>query len=134
MRARLQHELEHLRERYPKVEHKDHGGEDWFRLPRYRLPDGWRLNGKPVSEVSIVFKIGAAYPSGEAYSFAAPAGLDYKGTTPVNTSSAAGCPFEGSWLQFSWAPEGWAPASDVRKGSNLLAWVRSFAQRFEQGA
>jgi hypothetical protein len=134
MRARIEQELALLRERYPEIEHKEHAGEDWLRLPRYPFPAGWRINGEPVREAPIVFKVGAAYPSGEPYGFAAPAGINFNGQPPTNTGSPVNYPFEGGWQHFSWAPDDWAPMSDVGKGSNLLAWVRSFARRLEEGA
>lgn len=134
MRARIEQELTLLRERYPEIEHKEHAGEDWFRLPRYPFPAGWRINGDPVAEAAIVFKIVAAYPSGEPYGFAAPAGINFNGKPPTNAGSPVNYPFEGSWQHFSWAPDGWAPTSDARNGSNLVAWVRSFTRRLEEGA
>jgi hypothetical protein len=135
MRARIEQELALLRERYPDIEHRENAGEDWFRLPRYRFPDGWRVNGEPISEAPIVFKIGAAYPSGEPYGFAAPAGINFKGSPPGNPGSPVNPPFDGSWQHFSWSPDGdWAPTAVARNGSNLWTWVRSFAHRLEEGA
>ena len=60
--------------------------------------------------------------------------MNFKGTTPNNSTAAAVPPFGGSWLQLSWSPETWFPEVDVRKGSNLLAWVRSFSERLKEGA
>ena len=134
MRARIEQELALLRQHYPDIEHKEHGGEDWFRLPRYPFPAGWRINDAAISETSIVFKIVAAYPTGEPYGFGASAGINFNGTPPNNTGSAVASPFEGAWQHFSWAPDGWTPTSEVRKGSNLVSWVRSFAERLGEGA
>jgi hypothetical protein len=134
VRARIEQELALLRERFPDIEHKEHAGEDWFRLPRYSVPPGWRINEQPISEATIVFKIGGAYPSGEQYGFAMPAGINFNGSPPDSVGSPVAFPFEGSWQHFSWAPDGWAPTGDVRGGSNLLVWVRSFARRLEEGA
>ena len=134
MRARIEQELSLLRRHYPEIEHKEHAGEDWFRIPRYPFPPGWRINETAITEAPVVFKIVATYPTGEPYGFAAPAGINFKGQPPSNPGSAVASPFEGSWQHFSWAPDGWAPTSDVRKGSNLLVWARSFGHRLKEGA
>lgn len=134
MRSRIEQELALLRAYYPDIEHKEQAGEDWFRLPRYPFPPGWRIGDTEISEAPVVFKIVASYPGGEPYGFAAPAGINFKGAQPMNTGSPVNYPFEGSWQHFSWSPDGWRPTGDVRKSSNLLAWVRSFAQRLKEGA
>jgi hypothetical protein len=134
MRPRIEQELALLRSFYPDIEHKEHGGEDWFRLPRYAFPAGWRIGNEPIVAAPIVFKIVASYPTGEPYGFAAPTGINFNGTPPQNTGSAVSPPFKGSWQHFSWAPDGWAPSGDPRKEPNLLSWVRSFAQRLKEGA
>lgn len=134
MRPRIAEELALLRERHEGVDHKEQAGEDWFKIPRYPFPPGWRIGNEPIEHAPIVFKIGAAYPTGEPYGFLAPAGINYKGSPPGNPGSSVAPPFEGSWQHFSWAPDGWAPTTEVRKGSNLLAWVRSFTHRLKEGA
>lgn len=134
MRPRIAQELALLRRYYPDIEHIEHGGEDWFRLPSYAFPTGWRIGQDTVETAPVVFKIVASYPTGEPYGFATPAGINYNGTPPNNTGSAVAPPFAGSWQHFSWAPDGWTPSADPAKGSNLLAWVRSFAQRLKEGA
>lgn len=136
MRARIESELALLRERYPDVEHVEHAGEDWFRLPTYPFPPGWQIGGEPVLRTApIFFKVNAGYPSAEPYAFATPAPITYQGTAPQNVSPAAAPPFGGQWTQFSWAPDGgWVPSADPSKGSNLVAWVRGFHQRLAQGA
>lgn len=134
MRARMEQELGLLRECYADIEHKEHGGEDWFRLPRYPFPPGWRIGEAAISEAPVVFRIVAAYPTGEPYGFATPAGINFDGNPPQNTGSPVNYPFEGSWQHFSWSPDGWQPSADARKGSNLLVWVRSFTHRLKEGA
>ena len=134
MRLRIEQELSLLRLYYPEIEHKEHAGEDWFRLPRYPFPPDWCIKDRAIIEAPIAFKIVAAYPTGEPYGFAAPAGINFNGKPPKNTGSAVSFPFEGLWQHFSWSPDGWEPTSDVRKGSNLLVWVRSFAHRLQEGA
>lgn len=134
MRPRIEQELVLLRKHYPDIEHKEDSGEDWFRLPRYPFPTGWQIGDKPIEAAPVAFKIVASYPTGEPYGFAAPGGINFKGTPPQQTGSAVSPPFEGSWQHFSWAPDGWAPTADAAAGSNLFAWVRSFAQRLKEGA
>lgn len=135
MRARIEQELTLLRRYYPDIEHKEAGGEDWFRLPSYPFPPGWLLNGAEVVTAPIVFKVTAAHPGADPYAFLTPAGLTFKGTAPGSTG-AGSCPaFDGAWLQFSWSPDGtWTPTANIEKGSNLYSWVRSFAKRLAEGA
>lgn len=135
MRARIEQELALLADHFPGVEHRQHAGEDWFRLPSYPFPAGWRIEDVAITAAPIVFKVGPAYPSSEPYGFYAPAGINFRGSTPRNPGSGTQPPFEGGWQHFSWAPDGsWVPANDVRQGSNLLAWVRGFAHRLREGA
>ncbi len=135
MRARIEHELALLRERYPDVEHVEHAGEDWFRLPTYAFPPGWRIGSEAVQTSPLFFKVNAGYPTAEPYAFAVPAGINHQGTAPQNASPAAAPPFGGEWTQFSWAPDGgWSPSSDASKGANLVAWARSFSRRLAEGA
>lgn len=136
MRERIKAEFELLLQSYDDVLHAEAGGEDWFRVPRYILPDGWTIAEKKIAEIPVAFVITTGYPDAEPYGFFAPDGLKFNGTAPGSTGSPPKpVPFDGSWMHFSWSPEGtWAPRADVRKGSNLLVWARSFAQRFESGA
>ncbi len=135
MRPRIQAELALLREAYGDVGHEEAGGEDWFRLPTYSLPEGWSVNGERRTAVPIVFLIKADYPSNPAYGFLTPAGLTFKGETPQNTADAPGpVPFEGDWMLFSWYCKDWQESSEARQGSNLLSWCRSFATRLSEGA
>ena len=133
MRKRIAQELGLLRKYYPDIEHMEHAGEDWFRIPGYAFPAGWRINDEELGVASVVFRIIAAYPTGEPYAFFTPAGINFSDKEPANTTAANDVPFDGAWRQFSWSPDGWAPTADVRKGSNLAAWVRSFALRLKQG-
>lgn len=134
MRARLAQELAQLREFFPDVEHREHDGVDWFYVSNYRFPPGWKIGGNAIANAPIVFKLVATYPGGEPYGFAVPAGINFKGQPPGNPGSPVSPPFAGNWQHFSWAPEGWSPNANPREGSNLLAWVRSFAQRLAEGA
>ena len=134
MRARLAEEVAHAREFYPDLEHIEHSAVDWFRVPTYRVPPGWRIGEKDINSAPIVFKLVSTYPQGEPYGFAAPLGINFNDQSPQNPGSAVSPPFEGNWQHFSWAPDGWHPSAKPREGSNLLAWIRSFAQRLAEGA
>lgn len=134
MRARLAEEIAYAREFYPELKHTEHAEVDWFLVPQYRFPPGWRIGEKEIDGAPIVFKLVSTYPEGEPYGFAAPAGINFKGQPPANPGSAVSPPFDGSWQHFSWAPDGWYPSAKLREGSNLLAWIRSFAQRLAEGA
>jgi hypothetical protein len=136
MRARIEDELKLLRAVYGTVEHAEAGGEDWFRISSYSIPQGWLLNGELVSKIPVVFLIKGDYPGGAPYGFLSPAGLTFGGKPPQSTGGPPkAVPFTGDWLHFSWQPEsGWQPTNDPSKGSNLVSWARSFAARLREGA
>ena len=134
MRPRIGEELALLRQFYPDVQHAAPATDDWFLLPRYALPPGWRIGEAEVSASALCFSVGGGYPQAAPYAFLLPAGINFRGTAPGNTTTSTNSPFAGAWLQFSWSAESWFPQSDARKGSNLLVWVRSFADRLKEGA
>ncbi|RWI62447.1 MAG: hypothetical protein EOR30_33650 [Mesorhizobium sp.] len=135
MRARITDELALLRRHFGDLEHAEARGEDWFRIPRFVLPDGWRIGKQPVSELPVCFLVKGNYPGDAPYGFLAPAGLNFNGAAPNSTGGPPSAPpFAGEWLHFSWSVENWAATADVGRGSNLLAWVRSFMVRFREGA
>jgi hypothetical protein len=135
MRARIQQELALLRRFHDEVEHAELNGEDWFKLAAYRFPPGWRVGDKPIETGPVIFKFGASYPTQHPYGFCVPEGITFNGTAPNNAGGASPSPFPGGWIQFSWQPDGnWMPTADAEVGSNVLSWVRSFAQRLKEGA
>jgi hypothetical protein len=135
MRGRIRDELELLRRHFGDVVHAEANGRDWFKLARYAMPAGWRIGDAGVVEVAVCFLVKGNYPGGAPYGFLGPAGLNFNGVGPNNTGAPPSPPpFPGGWLHFSWSVENWAATADVGKGSNLLAWVRSFMVRFEEGA
>lgn len=134
MRERIAAEFELLKAAYADAEYLEHQGEDWFRLPRYGCPTGWRLGEQGAIVVPVAFKIAANYPVGEPYGFAVPMEFNFKGTTPTNAAAIVTPPFGGTWRVFSWAPDGWFATGDPCKGSNLLRWAHSFRQRLQEGA
>ena len=135
MRPRIAQELALLRRAHGEVEHAELNGEDWFRLPAYPFPPGWRSGETPIERAPVIFKLAATYPTAHPYAFCVPTGTNFQGTAPNNSTAAPAAPFPGSWLQLSWTPDGtWAPTEQADVGSNLLSWVRSFAQRLKEGA
>lgn len=135
MRPRIEQELALLRQHYPDIEHREHGGEDWFRVPAYSFPPGWRIGEAAISVAPVAFRVSASYPTAEPYGFLAPAGINFKGNPPGNPGNTPPGPFPGDWQHFSWAPDAsWMPSSEVGSGSNLLGWVRGFMQRLKEGA
>ncbi len=135
MRPRIEQELALLRQHYGEIEHTEVAGDDWFKLPRYCLPPGWRIGDEAVEEVPIAFFVTAAHPEPAPYGFLVPSGLNFNGAAPGSTRKPPKPPpFEGDWLHFSWSVENWAATNDAQKGSNLLAWCRGFATRFKEGA
>lgn len=133
-RPRIEQELEFLRQFYSDLEHVAKESEDWFLHPSFAIPPGWRIGESKIAQARLCFPISGGYPSAQPYGFLLPAGINFEGTTPNNTTASNAPPFSGAWLQFSWQPETWFPMSDVRKGSNLLVWVRSFTSRLKEGA
>jgi hypothetical protein len=82
----------------------------------------------------VPFLVKGDYPGSPPYGFFTPAGLTFGESAPNNTGDPpVPPPFPGAWLHFSWTVENWAPTADVRKGSNLLAWCRSFGERLKEG-
>jgi hypothetical protein len=133
MRPRIEQELVLLHQFLPEVEHLELPNEDWFLLPQYKVPVGWRIGDAAIAESRICFPIGSGYPSAHPYGFLMPLGINFQGTSPGNSGSSSTPPFEGGWHHFSWSPDGWFPHSDVSKGSNLMMWIRSFTNRLKEG-
>jgi len=124
---RIEEELALLRSAYPDLEWRP----DAFsiRIPKYPVPPGlWRETfvevacrvPPTVGEQPYAFYVrpGVAATDGRAVT-------NY--TYPVTTC------FGEDWGQFSWAPEVWAPHVVITRGSNMLNFVRSFADRLREG-
>jgi len=127
---RIDAELALLRQCYADLVYVAQG--QWVRLPRYPLPPGWNR-----SDTAVAWQIPTGYPGTPPYGIYVPSGLLFNGTRPNNYAEPAGTqpPFEGAWGVFSWQPADgqWCPTVDLRKGANLLAWVRGFGERFREG-
>lgn len=134
MRDRISKEISLLRAKYEKIQHDERDGIDWIKLPSYSVPEGWRVDGQLTDAIPIVFSVPSTYPGTPPYAFLAPASINFNGSTPANTTKAPEHhPFQGEWVQFSWSVANWAASVELTKGSNLLAWCRSFRTRFEEG-
>ena len=129
MTGRIQQEVQLLLKEYADLEYMEESR--WVYIPSYPLPkDIWNRQ-----ETELCFQIPEGYPGQPPYGFYVPDGLMMKATDrPPNNYGPAQTPFPGAWGKFSWAPENWRPSVDVASGSNLLNFVRSFMDRFLEGA
>ena len=130
MKERIDKELALLRQHYPKLEYREDSR--WVRIPEYPLPEGWNR-----STTDVAFQIPTGFPGSPPYGFQVPVGIQFKGEKPANyeESISTQAPFGGQWGQFSWSVDGWKATAepDPIRGYTLLAWVRSFADRFQAG-
>lgn len=126
MIERVRAELELVRARYPGLEFRE---EDfWARIPEYPLASGW---GREAAE--IAFQVPRDIFGQRPYGFWVRPPLQVPGGgVPTNTSGPVATGFGDGWQQFSWAPEIWQPGTEPHNGSNLLDFVRSFAQRLRE--
>ena len=124
---RIEQELALLRTVYPDLEWRP--DTFWVRVPAYPVPSGPWV--QPVVEVAcrIPPTVGE-----QPYAFFLRPGLtaaDGRELTNYNYPSST-C-FGDDWGQFSWAPEVWTPHVEITRGSNMLNFVRSFADRLREG-
>ena len=129
MTERIREELNLIQQAFPNLVYVEEGR--WVCLISYPLPDGWNR-----AATDVAFQIGDGYPTTPPYGFYVHSGIKFEGATPNDYTDTVSYepPFEGTWGQFSWTPNEWKPAGDVRRGSNLLKWSRGFADRFQEGA
>jgi hypothetical protein len=126
MTERLRAELDLVRSRYPELEFREQ--DFWARIPDYPLPQAW---GRESTE--IAFQVPRDMFGQQPYGFWVRPPLQAPGgSVPTNTSGPVATGFGDGWQQFSWAPEVWQPAAEPHNGSNLLDFVRSFAQRLRE--
>lgn len=130
MKDRIEAELKLLRQYYPDTEYREEG--NWFRIPAYPVTaTAWN-----VDSVAVAFQAPIGYPGQPPYAFYVRPGLRVKNTDqrPGNYEEpAGGVPFDGVWGKFSWQQENWRATADAVSGSNLLNFVRTFADRFQEG-
>lgn len=129
LELRVAAELALLRTYYKDVD--EQGG--WVRIRNYPVSGpGW---GNEL--LDIAFQIPTGYPGTPPYGIYVPIGLRYQGNVPKNYREPADNkpPFDGNWGFFSWTPDDgqWRPTASLVSGSNLLNFVRSFADRLREG-
>ena len=130
MTERQEQELELLVAAYPPLEMRDEGGQLWCRLPSYPVSG----NAFTRREVEVAFRI-PSQAGEQPYGFWVRPTLDLAaGGTINNYSYPAATPWGPDWGQFSWSPLTWAPKADLRAGSNMVNFVRSFNDRLNEGA
>lgn len=128
MTPRIAEELELLRLHYTFVDHVEANNLHWMRVMPVRMPE----NCLP-DRTEVVFAVTQGYPGAEPYGFFIPRTLTVNGGVPKEHGPPHPPPFAGQWRFLSWSPEGWRPTADVQTGSNLWAWVRTFAHRLREG-
>ncbi len=128
MTERIDQELELLRSVFPELEYSREA--QWVRLPRYPMPEIW----KPA-EVAVAFQFPAAFPGQKPYGFhICPTPSLISGADVQNVTPSVEPPWPGPWLKFSWDVPEWAPAEEVRLGSNMLNFVLTIVDRLRAGA
>ena len=128
MKARIEAELELLRQHFDNVEHVLENRMHWFRVQSLKMPEGWA----PAKSL-VVFSVTEGYPGAEPYGFFVPVELNLDGKPPAENEAPHQPPFDGSWRFLSWTPVDWKSTTDLHTGSNLWDWVRTFPHRMQEG-
>lgn len=116
-------ELRLLRHCWPQLECDESTG--WCRIPGFAIPEGW---SKDTAE--IAFQIPENLPGQAPYAFLIRDGIQLAGgTQPTDYNPQASTPWGGTWGQFSWTPEAWAPGPEPGRGTSMVDFVRSFSDR-----
>lgn len=125
--GRVEQELSLLRAVYPDLEWRP--DTFWVRIPAYPIPGGhWNQDAAEIA-CRIPPTVGE-----QPYAFFVRPGLTtVDGREITNYTHPSATVFGDDWGQFSWAPETWAPHVDITSGSNMLNFVRSFADRLREG-
>ena len=129
MNPRFAEEIRLLRIHYEAVEHKEMDGQHWFQISGFYTPEEWSPN-----VITVAFSVTSGYPGVKPYGFYVPENLVYKSQSLAGGTASHQPPFAGQWKFISWDPIEWQPAAEVRTGSNLWGWVRSFRGRLLEGA
>lgn len=85
MRPRIAQELELLKKYYEGVEHQEVGTNDWFLIPAYPVPKGWRIGSEEVSSMKVAFAVSAGHPGAPPYGFLVSHGINYNRATPISS-------------------------------------------------
>jgi hypothetical protein len=119
-------QVEMLRTQWPNLSYQEGG--HWVRIPNWQLPCGWS-----APSVDVAFQVKEAVDQPPYAFYVNTADLKYNGNAPSNWTLSAEVPFPGAWSVFSWAPETWIPTANPDLGPSMVAFARSFANRFEEG-
>jgi hypothetical protein len=124
---RIEQELALLRAVYPDLEWRPDAF--WVRIPDYPVPAAlW----EPAT-AELAFRIPPTVGE-QPYAFWIRPGLRaVDGRQITNYTCPTATCFGDGWGQFSWAPEVWTPHVEITRGSNMLNFVRSFADRLREG-
>ncbi len=126
MEERIAEEIRLLKEKYPSLKHGE--GYRWVMISDFNLPEGY--NRKTTR---LLFLIPNAYPQAAPDNFYVDPGLKFANENPLTSySEGAQIPIEGSWGCFSWHPEIWQPAAEIKNGDNLLTFIRSVNIRLRE--
>jgi hypothetical protein len=126
---RVEEELDLLRRNFPQLEYLADG--QWVRIPEFGIPDSiWDQNC-----VEVCFQIPGQIPGQPPYGFYVRPNLNLKSGLPIgNYAFPAPTGFGVDWGKFSWQLLVWAPTADLVSGTNMVNFVRSFVDRFAEGA
>lgn len=126
MQERVIQEIALLKERYPSLLHGQNY--DWVMVPDFPLPEGYNRKA-----TKLMFLIHAAYPHAGPDCFYVETGLRLKdGNMPSNYNEHMDVPVGGSWGYFSWHPETWQPADEIRGGDNLSTFIKAVNLRLRE--
>ena len=128
MNARIDAELALLRQHYARVDYLAANAMHWFKVQMLKTPDKWA-----PAEIPVAFAITEGHPGVQPYGFFVPQELNMGGKPPSQHDAPHPPPFEGKWRFLSWQPVDWHVTADVRSGSNLWGWVRTFMHRLREG-
>lgn len=127
MMDRVHAEIELVRCHYRTLEFREQ--DFWGLIPDYPLPEDWRRG----DSTEVAFQVPRDLFGQQPYGFwVRPPLTTPSGGPPTNTSGPVATGFGDGFQQFSWAPEVWQPGAHPHNGSNLLDFVRSFAQRLRE--
>ncbi len=129
MDDRIAAEVALLRLHYESVEYVESGGQHWFQVVGMKTVNEWT-----PAVITVVFSVTQGYPGTAPYGFFVPEEVRYQGGALKIHGPPHPPPFPGSWLFLSWSARDWRATADVKSGSNLWGWVRSFRGRMQEGA
>ena len=126
MKERILQEIALLKGKYPNLQHGEN--HDWIMISDYALPEGYNRKA-----TRVLFLIPPTYPHTPPDNFYVDSGLKFGNGNPLtNYGEGSAIPFGGAWGRFSWHPEEWQSAPDVKSGDNLLTFVRSISIRLRE--